>query len=167
MMYSKLKFKFILFLSNLVPLFHFFELRRNLLKIAGLKIGKGTRIAGKFYTTQPNIEIGENTWIGPNFTVYTNVDAKVIIGNCCDIAPNVIIDTGSHIIGDKLRRAGKGYSKDVIIGNGVWIGLRVTILAGIEISSGAIIAAGALVNKNVDKNTLVAGVPVKIIRKLN
>ena len=163
----KIKFKIFLFIANVIPSFHFFELRRYLLNIAGLKTGKGSRIAGKIYTTQPNIRIGENTWIGLNFTVYTNVDAKVIIGNCCDIAPNVIIYTGSHIIGDKLRRAGRGYSKDVIIGNGVWIGLRVTILAGVKISSGAIIAAGALVNKNIDKDILVAGIPAKIIRKLN
>lgn len=54
----------------------------------------------------------------------------------------------------------------VVIGNGVWIGANVTILGGVNIGDGAVVAAGAVVTKDVPAKTLVGGVPAKIIKQL-
>lgn len=58
----------------------------------------------------------------------------------------------------------KGYDKDIIIENDVWIGCNVTLLAGIHIGRGAIIAAGTVVSKDVPHYAIVGGVPAKIIK---
>ena len=56
-------------------------------------------------------------------------------------------------------------TKPIKIGNHVWIGINATILKGVTIGDGAIIAAGAVVNKDVEENSLVGGVPAKVIKK--
>lgn len=62
--------------------------------------------------------------------------------------------------------AGKGIKKDVVIGSGTWIGTGAIILPGVTIGKMCIIAAGAVVNKDVPKNTMVGGVPAKVIKIL-
>ena len=140
-----------------------FEMKRKLLNSIGFKIGKGTKIVGPIYSTGKLI-VGENCWIGKNFIV--NGNGCVTIGNNCDIAPDVLVQTGSHEIGDETRRAGTGYNLDVVIGNGCWIGCRATILPGVIVGNSSVIASCACVNNNVDENLLVGGVPAKEIRKL-
>lgn len=60
---------------------------------------------------------------------------------------------------------GKEKSAPIHIGNHVWIGARATILKGVTIGDGAVVAAGAVVNKDVPPNTLVGGVPARIIKE--
>jgi acetyltransferase-like isoleucine patch superfamily enzyme len=79
----------------------------------------------------------------------------------------VTFQTGTHFIGDHDRRAGKGYNSDIKVGNGCWIGVRSTILPGISIGDGSVVAACACVARDVEKDTLVGGVPAKQIRKLD
>jgi maltose O-acetyltransferase len=74
---------------------------------------------------------------------------------------------GSHQIGLNKRRAGDGVARSIRIGDGCWIGANVTIIDGVEISDGCVIAAGSLVNSNIPSNVLVAGIPAIIKRKLN
>jgi maltose O-acetyltransferase len=93
--------------------------------------------------------------------------ASVVIGKNVDIAPCCAILTGSHEIGDSSHRAGKGYSADIVIDDGSWICANSTILGGVRIGKGCIVAAGSLVRENVEDNCLVAGVPARMIRKLD
>ena len=89
------------------------------------------------------------------------VCAKSIkIGNDVAIARDVIIrDTDAHdIIGKKHEKI-----RPVIIGNHVWIGAKAMIMKGVTIGDGAIVAAGAVVTKDVPPNSIVAGVPAKVI----
>ena len=72
--------------------------------------------------------------------------------------------TDSHSIVDKNNGYRLNYSKDIVIGNHVWIGARSTILKGVTINEGAIIGASSLVTKNVLANTIVGGVPAKLIK---
>ena len=87
---------------------------------------------------------------------------KITIGENVKISEDVLIrDSDNHTV---LR---EGYQKSapIYIGNHVWIGARAIILKNVKIGDGAIIAAGAVVTKDVPPNTLVGGVPAKIIRE--
>ena len=80
------------------------------------------------------------------------------IGKNCAIGPYaIILDSDGHQI------LGKCNTAEVIIGNNVWIGARVTILKGVHIGDGAVIAAGTIVNKDVPARSLVAGNPMHLI----
>lgn len=145
---------------------HFWKIKRSLLSMAGVQIGTGTKIVGPLRIGNvATLKIGNDCWIGHSFSIEGNGD--VVIADNCDIAPDVSILTGSHEIGDRSRRAGKGVSFSVMIGNGCWLGARSTITGNIKIEDGSVVAACAFVNKCVDKDTVVAGVPAKTIRTLS
>lgn len=115
----------------------------------GNKIANSARIMGPIYS-HCKLIVGEETFIGTNFHCEGN--GIISIGDHCDIAPQVTILTGSHVIGSSIRRAGSGFTKGVSIGNGVWIGACSIILPGVEIGDGCIIGAGAVVTKSVPNN---------------
>lgn len=92
------------------------------------------------------------------------------MGNCA-IAENFTVHTGNHanVIGKFVsditeKNKPKGYDKDVIIEKDVWIGCNVTLLAGVTVGRGSIIAAGALINKDVPPYAVVGGIPAKVIK---
>lgn len=99
---------------------------------------------------------------------YMNVNSiihcynHITIGNDVFIADHVIIrDSDNH----KIVYEGYEMSKPINIGNHVWIGMRSTILKGVTIGDGAVIAAGALVNKDVPAHCIVGGVPAKVLKE--
>ena len=142
----------------------FFEMKRRLLRSIGYEIGENSKIVGPIYNTG-SLRIGTNCWIGKNMTVHGN--GTVVIGDYCDIAPEVTFLTGGHKLGSSQRRAGEGESYHIAVGNGVWIGARTTVLLDTRLGDGSVVAACACVAKNVPDNVLVAGVPAKVIRELN
>ena len=144
----------------------FFKTKRKLLSLAGITIGKGSRVVGPIYIGgAANLNIGNDTWIGKNFEILGN--GSVCVGDSCDIAPHVIFATGSHEISqDPLRRAGQGISYKIIVEDGCWIGVRTTVVGNTIVHKGSVIGAGSLVNKNVEENTVCFGVPAKEHRKL-
>lgn len=96
-----------------------------------------------------------------NCDVKIRVTQSVKIGKGCVISHNVtIFDSDTH----RVNMQGYERTKPVIIGNHVWIGNRAMVLKGVTIGDGAIIGAGSIVTKDVPPNTMVAGVPAKIIR---
>ena len=141
-----------------------FEKKRKLLNKIGYKIGEGTKIVAPIECTA-NLEIGENCWIGKNFKV--NGNGTVKIGNNCDIAPEVTFNTGGHDIGAPERRAGEGKVFVQSVGNGTWIGARSTIVNNTCIGNSCVVAACSCVVKDIADNSLVAGVPAKLIRMLS
>ena len=108
--------------------------------------------------------IGESCKIG--LECFFDLSARIILDDFVTLGPQITIITGSHKIGSSANRLGENTRADVEIGKGVWMGARCTILPGVKIGDGAVIAAGALVNKDVPPNSLVGGVPAKIIRYL-
>lgn len=144
----------------LMPATRLFHVKRALLRWAGATIGNNVRIvsSAKFYLTGQLI-IGENTWVGHEVLIVGG-DAPVCIGQNVDIAPRVNIITGGHQpFGIPGKAAGEGYSLPVEIRDGAWIGAASTILGGVIIGEQSIVAAGALVRKNVVAGKVVAGVP--------
>lgn len=141
----------------------YFEKKRVLLNRVGYKLGEGTKVVGPIYCTG-TLECGKNCWLGKNLVV--NGNGVVIIGDNCDIAPDVIFQTGGHEIGKAQRRAGEGQLHVQRVGDGVWIGGRVTIIGKTSVGSGSVIAGCACVINDVPENVMVGGVPAKIIRRL-
>ncbi len=87
---------------------------------------------------------------------------RITIGKGCAIARDVVSrDYDAHCIKDEIP----DIAKEVYIGNDVWIGTRAIILKGVNIGDGAIVAAGAVVTKDIPAGCLVAGVPAKVIRE--
>lgn len=137
--------------------------KRGLLRAAGFSIGRNTVIVGPIYPFG-DLTIGSDCWIGRNMTVHGN--GSVVIGDRCDIAPDVRFLTGSHEIGGHDRRAGEGRCHHITVGNGVWIGAGATVLGDTQVGDGAVVAACACVVRNVSEDTVVGGVPAKTIRSL-
>lgn len=142
-----------------------FEKKAKLLRKAGFSIGKGTKIVGPITITTTDFSVGENCWIGAGFQVFGN--GKVTIGDCCDIAPNVHLHTGGHFIGDSSRRAGEGLINQISVESGCWLCAEVKIVNSVKIESGSIVAPGAVVIRDVSANTMVGGVPAKMIKELD
>lgn len=118
-----------------------------------------------------NITIGSNVYIGPRAVLYST-NARLKIGDYFLSDPGLTVITGDHRIdlvgryisdvkdSDKLPEN----DQDVIIGTDVWCGANVTILKGVHIGDGAVIAAGSVVVKDVDPFSVVGGVPAKHIK---
>lgn len=113
---------------------------------------------------------GKSIFIGKNFLANYNVSildrAPVRIGDYVMIGPHTLIATVNHPISPMGRRKHLSVAKPVTIGNDVWIGGNVTILPGVTIGNNVIVAAGAVVTKDVPDNSLVGGVPAKLIRTI-
>jgi acetyltransferase-like isoleucine patch superfamily enzyme len=136
-----------------------------------INFGKNAKfvIRGKFFKICSgclvNIEDNAVLEVGSgylNYNSHITCTNKIRIGTDTRIANEVIItDSDYH----QILRDGHKISKPVDIGDHVWIGMRAIILKGVKIGNGAVIAAGAVVTKDVPARCLVAGVPAKIIRK--
>lgn len=139
-------------------------LRLLIYKLAGLRIGKGSRIhIGARFFYPANITIGQGTIIGDN--VFLDGRDELLIGDHVDIASGVMIYNSEHDINSEDFHA---IIAPVEIGDYVFIGPRVTILPGVKIGKGAVVAAGAVVTKDVADFAIVGGVPAQVIgeRKL-
>ncbi|WP_288060120.1 acyltransferase [Thomasclavelia cocleata] len=163
---DKLKRRIVLFIiNNFLSTTKFFTLKRKLLNIGNIKVGKGSKVVGPFFCgTEVEISIGDNCWIGNNFKVEGN--GKIRIANNCDFAPSVMIITGSHEISDRKRAAGRGIDYSIDFEDGCWIGARSTLFGNITIGKLSVIGAMSLVNRTVEEYCVVAGNPFKLIRKI-
>lgn len=121
---------------------------------------------------QPNFNCdnGNNIHVGEDFLTNYNVTildiAPVYIGDFCMIGPNTLITTVGHPINPEGRRKKMAQGKPIKIGDDVWIGGNCTILPGITIGNNVIIAAGAVVTKDVPDNCIVGGVPARIMKNI-
>lgn len=141
----------------------YFSIKARLLRSIGYKIGNNTSIVGPIICTG-KLEVGDNCWIGANFTVRGN--GTVILGDNIDVGPDVTFLTGTHLIGGSNHRAGLGYNCKITIGSGCWIGGKSTFLNQIKVGEATIIAAAACVCKDIPNNVIAGGVPSKTIKTL-
>lgn len=152
-------------ISFFTPHTRLFGLRRAAFVGAGAKIHRKAKINGTVRMHQANVCIGKS-WVGPGTQLLPTRESSIVIGDHCDISPDVMLHCGSHEIGSHQRRAGRGVSFPIRIGDGTWIGARATFLAGASVGSGCIVAAGSVVRGKFGDDVMIAGVPARIVREL-
>ncbi|MBP8591217.1 acyltransferase [Candidatus Shapirobacteria bacterium] len=135
--------------------------RKTIYRLAGIKIGKGSAIHmwANFFQTR-NIAVGEDTIIGDH--CFLDGRAPLKIGSHTAIASQVLIYNSEHNLHDSHFVA---IEEPVEIGDYVFIGARAIILPGVKVGNGAVVAAGAVVTKDVPEKTIVGGVPAREIGK--
>lgn len=112
-----------------------------------------------------DVTLGEKVQFGYN----CRIQCDIAFGNCILIASNVaFVGKDDHVIdkpGSTIWNSGRGDSQKTHVGNDVWIGHGVIIIAGVTIGDGAIVAAGSVVTKDVEPCTIVGGNPAKFIKR--
>jgi acetyltransferase-like isoleucine patch superfamily enzyme len=111
-----------------------------------------------------DVTIGDHTRIG----IHCTIIGPVCIGHHVNLAQGITVTALNHNFQDAMRRIDEqGVStRPVVIGDDVWIGANAVILPGVTIGSHAVIAAGAVVTKDVPSQTVVGGVPARVIREI-
>jgi acetyltransferase-like isoleucine patch superfamily enzyme len=152
-----------------LPRLAFGWLRTACYRLAGLRIGPRTRVLGTIVLegtgdVARNVRVGEGCIL--TTPLHLNASAPITIGSRIAIGHHVVIITDTHQLGGSAARCGERFSRPVCIEDGVWIAARVTINPGVTIGRGSVVAAGAVVTKDVPPNTLVGGVPARILDSL-
>jgi maltose O-acetyltransferase len=160
---------FLFGLASFLPHFAFNRVRTLLYRLAGVSVGARSLILGQIELAGPG-RIQDKLTIGADCQItaplYADVCSPIEIADRVFIGHHVVLITTNHEIGTAWQRCGGWTPAPIRIGNGVWIGARATVLPGVTIGDGAVVAAGAVVAKDVPPNTLVGGVPAKVIRIL-
>ncbi|UPQ85122.1 sugar O-acetyltransferase [Ignavigranum ruoffiae] len=139
------------------------EIRELMSQLTGSKIDQSFSMFPPFYTDcGKHIKIGKNVFI--NTACMFQDQGGIEIGDGVLIGHNVMMATLNHSMSAKNRA--NMIPKPIKIGNNVWIGAKATICPGVEIGEGAVIAAGAVVTRNVEKHTVVGGVPARLIKRI-
>lgn len=140
------------------------EVRALLSHLFGAEVDPSLRVFPPFYTDfGKNIHIGKGVFI--NACCHFQDHGGITIGDNCQIGHNVVFATLNHGLAPEDRKT--TYPAPIVLGRNVWVGSNVTILQGVNIGDNAIVAAGAVVTKDVPVNTVVGGVPAKPIKKIN
>lgn len=129
----------------------------------------GEDVRGKLVLFPPfHTDFGRNIHIEGHVTINAGVSMQdqggIYIGDMTLIGHHVVLATLNHDL-DPAKR-GDLHPAPIRIGKGVWIGSNATILQGVTIGDGAVIAAGAVVTADVPENTVVGGVPAKVIKRI-
>jgi len=140
------------------------QVRERLSEIIGSQLDESTIIFPPFYTNFGKfIQIGKNVFINHACSFLDmggiTIEDHVLIG------PKVNLVTENHPLTPADRRA--LISKPILVKRNAWIGAAATILPGVTIGENAVVAAGAVVTTDVPDNTIVAGVPAKIIKSID
>lgn len=167
----KISLTIYLYIQNTLNIFPDFvlgnRLRRLFYKLYLKKAGQNLTVSAHVHIEEPNkIEVGNNCSF--NRGCWISGGGGLQLGNDVIIGPNVIIHSANHIYLDpSLPIRAQGHElKKVIISNNVWIGAGAIILPGVTINENSIIAAGAVVTKVVPANSLVGGVPSRLIKHI-
>jgi maltose O-acetyltransferase len=156
--------------SGMFPQNSLNRVRTSLLRALGLPIGAATCFGGSVRLTGAGsvrdlLSIGPGCYItGP---LHIDLAAPVHIGARVYMGYDVSLLTVDHDLGDPAQRCGRRVYRGICIEDGVWIGSRAVILPGVRIGKGSVVAAGAIVARNVPPQVLVGGVPARFVRDLD
>ena len=135
-------------------------IRRLACRLLFDKAGKRMNI-GRKCRLSSHISIGDNSGIGD----YAYVSGTLCIGDNVMIAPNCVFIGMDHVFDKKTLEHTGAVNKPIALGNNVWLGYGVKVLAGVKIGDYSIVGAGAVVTKDVEPYSIVGGVPARLIRK--
>lgn len=139
------------------------EVRGLLSELFGYRVPESLRVFPPFYTDfGRNITVGRDVFI--NACCHFQDHGGVTIGDGCQIGHNVVFATLNHGLSPEDRQ--NTYPAPIVLGRNVWVGSNATILQGVTVGDNAVIAAGAVVTKDVEPATVVGGVPAKVIRRI-
>ncbi|MUK02262.1 acyltransferase [Vibrio cholerae] len=150
----------ILVRSALIPT----KIRVFILQHRGARIGSDSSIAYGAVIKGTRLTIGRGSFV--NHGVFVD-RGPLTLGDNVDVGPNVSFLTKNHEIGQSDKRAGKHVEQPITVGTGTWIGANVTVLGGVVIGQGCVIAAGSVVTSSTDADALYAGVPAKLVRRFD
>ncbi len=139
------------------------EVRELLSELFGYEVPPTLRVFPPLYADfGKNITVGEGVFI--NACCHFQDHGGVSIGDGCQIGHNVVFATLNHGLLPEDRKT--TYPAPIVLGKNVWIGSNATILQGVTIGDNAVVAAGAVVTKDVATNTIVGGIPAKFIKSI-
>ena len=139
------------------------EVRALLSELFGYEVPQTFRVFPPFYTDfGKNITVGEGVFI--NACCHFQDHGGVTIGEGSQIGHNVVFATLNHGLAPENRQM--TYPAPIVLGRNVWVGSNATILQGVTIGDNAVVAAGAVVTKDVAADTIVGGVPAKFIKSI-
>lgn len=150
--------------NNIFAGAYLFEVKRKLLNKLGFSLGEGTKVVGPIYCSA-TLKTGSNCWFGKNVTIHGN--GTVVLGDNCDIAKNVTFLTGVHATDPQEPDTEESLKPSIFLGDGCWIGADATLGRNITIGKGSMVLADSCVLKSMPENTLIGGVPARIVRKLD
>jgi maltose O-acetyltransferase len=138
------------------------ELRATLFRGMGFDVGQGTQIEGSINITGPagltrRLVVGADCRIATGCVL--DLSDRLTIGDRVTLEPGVMLLTSTHELDVPSHRAGPLRPNPIAIGNGVWLRARSIVLPGVKIGDGAVVEAGAVVNKDVPPNVRVGGTP--------
>lgn len=140
------------------------EVRALLTELMGHEVPTSLRVFPPFYTDYgKNIHVGNDVFI--NACCHFQDHGGVTLGDGCQIGHAVVFATLNHGLCPHERRS--TYPAPIILGRNVWVGANATILQGVTIGDNAVVAAGAVVTRDVPANTLVGGVPARVIKRID
>lgn len=140
------------------------EVRQMLSRLFGRQVDETLRVFPPFYTDfGKNITIGKNVFI--NACCHFQDQGGITLGDGCLIGHNVVFATLNHGFAPADRAS--LYPAPIVLGKNVWVGSNSTLLQGIRIGDNAVIGAGSVVTKDVPANTIVGGVPARILRQID
>ena len=144
--------------KKLVYFFHGLPVRMK-----AKRVGTDLRCRGANHVTRFT-ELGDHVHL---HGLWASGDGRFVVGNWCHLAEELRVLTRNHNYdkGDAIPYGRTYVKKDVVIGDFVWIGLRVTLLPGTTIGEGAIIQAGAVVHGNIPAYAIAGGNPAKVFAR--
>lgn len=141
------------------------EERKNLIKKIVGKCGENYWIEQSFQCDYGyNIELGNNFYSNHNLVILDC--AKVKFGDNVFIAPNCGFYTACHPVHADIRNTGLEYALPITVGNNVWIGGNVVVLAGVTIGDNVVIGAGSVVTKDIPSNVIAVGNPCRVLKEI-
>lgn len=140
------------------------EIREIMGRLTGKKIDETFRLFPPFYTDfGKNITIGKDVFI--NSGCHFQDQGGITVGDGSLIGHNVVLATINHDLNPSMNR--KNHYAPIHIGAHVWIGSNATVLSGVTVGDWAVVAAGAVVAKDVPPYTVVGGVPARILKNIS
>lgn len=153
-----------------LPRLCFCRLRTAIYRLAGVKIGPRTLVFGRLTLAGPGavhkrLHIGADCII--NAPLFLDLSAEIRIGDRVSIGHHSVFVTAHHEVGPPSFRAGANIGRPILVEDGSWIAAGATLLPGVTVGQSSIVAAGAVVTRDVPANVLVGGVPARPIKTLS